>query len=160
MKYFSPTFHTVFITTTNSITMIQRTNEAPEIGPISPPIPPAESQTNRKTWLVLFGACLICVSWTFAKQIRVLFLPFFSKCHSPGVNFINIFSWLFRVRRMSSFFWRTNLANGERCLANFDVILALIFSCVKLNGEFFAKSRAPATFCLAHKVWWHQPQLY
>jgi len=42
--------------------------------------------------------------------------------------------------------WR--LANGAKYWQNLEVS-----KLVKLNGEFFAECYAPATFCLAHKIW-------
>ena len=106
---------------------------------------------------------------------------------APGVDFINICARNFRAHRMRSFFWRTSLANGAQRLANnaqglansaqicrifanklgkFQLTHLANFSAVwgrmlvKLNGEFFAESCAPANFCLAKKVWWNQPLVY
>ena len=52
--------------------------------------------------------------------------------------------------------WRTYLAN----LAQIYLVMKgcqIEHLLMKLNGEFFAKRRAPASFCLAHKVWWNRP---
>ena len=94
----------------------------------------------------------------------------------PRVDFINICVQLFLANRMRSFFLahkygKRRNKNGERRtnMAKGAHILMLIFGnwrkdlefqlLVKLNGEFFAKGRAPASFRLAHKVWWNRPLL-
>ncbi len=92
----------------------------------------------------------------------------------PGVDFINICVRLFRSKKFDAFFgvWqlanselklsnsKRQLANGVQILPNLGCIFGK-FSCrmlMKLNGEFFAKRRSPATFHSAKKVWWNRPQ--
>ena len=55
-----------------------------------------------------------------------------------------------------AFFWRTAFGERRMNLAKSAQFLALNLEfqlLVKLSGRFFAKRRALASFCLAHKVW-------
>jgi len=56
--------------------------------------------------------------------------------------------------------YRRNIRYGRANLTNFSTFIwqkSAVSELVKLNGDFFAKHCAPATFWLVHKVWWNWP---